>query len=111
VKPDPAHDTRPVYMRIAQPATRTRSPVIVQLVVDGSAKEQSYKPKGFKSDGESVGEWRVVLSPGQHRITVSIATRSDPQKPRQTWSAEVLAQPGRLSVLSLNANQGFEFAP
>jgi hypothetical protein len=27
------------------------------------------------------------------------------------WSAQINAQPGRLSVLSLEANRGFEFAP
>jgi ferredoxin len=61
---DPAHDQRPAYMRSALPTDRRRSPVIVQLEVDGRLQEHSYRAKGFKSDGASVGEWRELLSPG-----------------------------------------------
>lgn len=109
--PDPAHDPRPVHMRTAQPAQRTRSPVLVQIIVDGRPSEHVFRPKGFKSDGASVGELRVPLTPGGHRIEVSVATQRDPRAPRQSWSAEVTAVPGRLSVLSLEANRGYEFTP
>jgi ferredoxin len=109
--PDPAHDSRPIHMRTAQPAERTRSPVMVQIEVDGRSEEHAFRPKGFKSDGASVGELRRFLTPGPHQITVSIATQRDPLAPRRRWSAEVNARPGRLSVLSLDANNGFEFAP
>ena len=109
--PDPAHDTRPVHMRTAQPAERTRSPVLVQVIVDGRTQEHVFRPKGFKSDGASVGELRVLLTPGPHQIEVSVATQRDPGIPRQIWTAEVTAVPGRLAVLSLEANRGFEFAP
>jgi hypothetical protein len=98
-------------MRTAQPTERTRSPVIVQIEVDGRSEEHVFHPKGFKSDGSSVGELRRPLTPGPHRITVSVATQRDPLAPRRTWTAVVTAQPGRLSVLALDANQGFEFAP
>ncbi|MBI2516240.1 MAG: cytochrome b N-terminal domain-containing protein [Opitutae bacterium] len=109
--PDPAHDKRPVHMRTAQPAERTRSPVIVWLEIDGRSEEHTYQPKGFKSDGASVGELRVLLTPGRHRIAVRVATLRDPAAARQTWSAEIDAQSGRLAVLSLDGNRGFEFAP
>ncbi len=111
VQSDPALEKRPVHMRNAQPARRTRSPVIVRVDVDGLAQEHIYRPKGFKSDGASVGELRVPLAPGRHHISVSVASRRDPDAPRQTWSAEVDARPGRLAVLSLDGNHGFEFAP
>jgi len=109
--PDPAHDTRPIHMRTAQPAQRTRSPVIVQVVVDGRAVEQVFQPKGFKSDGFSVGEVRAVLTPGRHQVAVSVATHPAPNAPRQTWSAEINARPGRLTVLTLEANRGFQLEP
>jgi len=109
--PDPAHDTRPVHMRAAQPMQRTRSPVIVQLDVDGRLEEHTFRAKGFTSDGASVGELRVLLTPGAHRLSVKVATHSDPTAPRQTWTAEVTARPGRLSVLTLDSSRGFEFAP
>ena len=109
--PDSAHDARPVHMRAAQPAQRTRSPVIVQLDVDGRREEHTFRPKGFTSDGASVGELRVLLTPGPHRVSVHVATHADPTAPRQTWTAEVHARPGRLSVLTLDSNRGFEFVP
>lgn len=108
---DPAQDTRPVHMRTAQPAKRTRSPVIVRLEVDGRIEEHAYQPKGFKSDGTSVGELRVALTPGVHRITVSVATSPDPAVGRQSWSQEINARAGRLTVLTLESGSGFQFEP
>ncbi len=109
--PDPALDRRPVHMRTAQPTERTRSPVSVQLDVDGRTQVHVFRPKGFKSDGASVGELRLPLTPGRHRVTVSVATARNPDAARQTWSAEIDAQLGRLAVLSLEGNRGFEFSP
>jgi ferredoxin len=109
--PDPALDQRPVHMRTAQPAQRTRAPVTVRLEVDGRATERVFRPKGFKSDGLSVGELRVSLAPGRHLIAVSIATSADPAAARTSWSAEIEAQPRRLTVLSYEPSHGFQFAP
>jgi ferredoxin len=109
--PDPAHDPRPVHMRIAQPTQRMRSPVTVQITVDGRVRDQIFRPKGFKSDGFSVGELRMPLTPGAHRVAVSVATHLDPAAPRQNWTAEVKAVPGHLIVLTLEANRGFQFEP
>lgn len=109
--PDPAHDPRPVHMRTAQPAERNRSPVVVRLAVDGRAQERVFQPKGFKSDGASVGEMRVLLTPGVHEVAVSVATRREASAPRQTWKAQVRAVPGRLTVLTLEAGGGFQLEP
>jgi hypothetical protein len=109
--PDPAQDTRPVHMRTAQPAQRTRVPVTVQLEVDGHVHEHVFQPKGFKSDGLSVGEMRVPLAAGPHVVAVSIATSVDPAAARPTWSAEIQARPRRLTVLSYEPGHGFQFAP
>lgn len=49
--PDPAHDTRPVHLRTAQPAQRTRAPVTVRLVVDGRAEEHDYRPRDSSPTG------------------------------------------------------------
>ena len=106
--PDPAHDNRPKHMRTALPAQRTRSPVTVRLTVDGRAQEHVYRPKGLKSDGTSVGELRVPLSPGPHVISVSLATNADPAAVPQTWSATVEAQLRHLTVLSYAPGPGFQ---
>ena len=109
--PDPAHDTRPVHMRATQPAQRMRSPVTVQIIVDGRTEEHVFRAKGFQSDGFSVGELRVPLTPGIHRITVSVTTHTDPAASRQHWTTDVEAVPGRLTVLTLEANRGFQLEP
>ena len=109
--PDPALDTRPVHMRTALPVDRTRSPVVVRVTVDGKTQEQTYRPKGLQSDGASVGELRVPLSPGIHRISVAVATTPDPATPTRAWAGEVEAKEGRLSVLTYAADHGFELEP
>jgi ferredoxin len=108
---DPAHDTRPVHMRTALPADRTRMPVTVRLGIDGRVQEQVYQPKGFKSDGVSVGELRVPLAPGAHRITVEVMTTINPAGRPQMWAKEIEAKPRRIQVLSYEAQHGFQFTP
>ncbi|MBP9902902.1 MAG: cytochrome b N-terminal domain-containing protein [Verrucomicrobia bacterium] len=109
--PDPAHDTRPVHMRTALPAERTRVPVTVRLGVDGQVQEHVYQPKGLKSDGISVGELRVPLAPGAHHIKVEVVTTADPAGQPQVWAEEIKARSRRIQVLSYEAQHGFRFTP
>jgi ferredoxin len=109
--PDPAQDKRPVHMRTAQPAQRARAPVIVRLEVDGRGQEHSFRPKGLKSDGASVGELRVPLAPGRHQITVSLTTSPDANVAGEVWSAPIVAEPRRLTVLTYEAGHGFQLEP
>lgn len=109
--PDPAQDKRPVHMRTALPAQRTRAPVTVRLVVDGRETTHIFLPKGFKSDGSSVGELRVPLTPGPHQVKVSVATSADSATAPRAWSATVQAQSRRLTVLSYEAGPGFQLEP
>lgn len=109
--PDPAQDKRPVHMRTALPAQRTRAPVVVRLEVDGRAQEHVFRPKGLKSDGSSVGELRVPLTSGPHQVKVSVATSPDSAVAPRTWAAEVQARPRRLTVLSYEAGPGFQLEP
>ncbi|MCF7687501.1 MAG: cytochrome b N-terminal domain-containing protein [Cephaloticoccus sp.] len=109
--PDPANDTRPVHMRTALPAKRTRMPVVVRMAIDGQKQEHSFAPKGFKSDGSSAGDLRVPLEPGLHHIVVSVATSADPLAKLLTWSGEIEAQPRRYTVLSYEAAHGFQLEP
>jgi ferredoxin len=102
-----AQDNRLVHMRAATHANRTRSPVVVRLVIDGAMQEQVFRPKGVQADGASLGEIRVPLAPGPHRIAVSLATRPGADAPRAEWSAEVSAGPARLIVLAYEPGVGF----
>jgi len=109
--PAKAHDDRPVHMRAMVPAGRSRHPVVVELTVDERTSRQVYQPKGLKSDGTSVGEWRVPLTPGPHRVAVTVATGETPDAPRQTWTAEINAVEGRLVVLAFESASGFRLEP
>lgn len=109
--PDPAHDPRPIHMRTALPMQRTRAPVVIHLTVDGRDQERAFQPKGLESDGISVGELRVPLAPGRHQVTVRLASSPDPAAAPQTWSAEIEAQPRRLTVLSYETGRGFQLEP
>ena len=98
-------------MRTALPMQRTRHPVVIRLEVDGRIAERTFHPTGIQSDGASVGEWRVPLAPGRHRVTVKIDTGEAAEIPAQTWTAEVDARPARLIVLAFEATGGFQFEP
>jgi hypothetical protein len=84
---------------------------VVELAVDGHGGRQVYQPKGLKSDGTSVGEWRMPLTPGPHRVVVTVATGETPDAPRQTWTAEINAVEGRLIVLAFDSARGFQLEP
>ncbi|AOS43314.1 hypothetical protein Verru16b_00357 [Lacunisphaera limnophila] len=107
----PEQDDRPVHMRATAPAGRGRTVVVVSVDVDGLVQQQVYRPKGVKSDGASVGEWRVPLAPGGHRIAVSVARGAAPGAPRQEWTGEVLAVEGKLVVLSFDSATGYRLEP
>jgi ferredoxin len=104
-------DNRPVHMRTALPVRRTRHPVVIEIEADGFVERRVFPPKGIKSDGASVGEWRWPLTPGRHRLAVTVAASEAPDAPRQTWSAEVEARPGRVIVLAYEAAGGFQWEP
>lgn len=105
-------DTRPVHMRAALPARRTRHPVVVRVAIDGRVEERVIQPKGLAHDGVSVGEVRVRLASGVHRATVELWPRppalgGSPQR----WSADWLAQPRRRHVLAYEPESGFVWNP
>lgn len=103
-----ARDDRPAHMRAAMRTNRERSPVVIRVELDGAVQEHVFRPKGLKSDGASVGELRLPLTPGTHRLTLSLTTSADPAAPHQTWSGEILATAGRLFVVSYEPGPGFK---
>ncbi len=107
----PADDKRPVHMRAPLPVRRTRSPVVIRLEIDGVAEERVVRPKGLSADGVSVGEWRVPLAPGPHRVAVSIARHAGPDAPRQSWTGGITAAEHRVIVLAFDAIGGFVLEP
>jgi hypothetical protein len=103
----PVPDNRPVHMRTAAPVGRGRAAVVVSVEIDGRVARRVYRPKGLKSDGASVGEWRAPLTSGAHRIPVRVAAGEAPAAAHEDWSGEVQAVNGRLVVLSFDSATGF----
>lgn len=106
-----AKDNRPPHMRAAMRANRSRSPVTVRFTLDGREEVRVFKPKGLKSDGASIGEFRVPLAPGTHTVTLSLSTAADGQAEAQTWTETVTAEPGRLVVVAFEPGVGFHREP
>lgn len=105
----PAEDHRPIHMRGNQPAQRTRQPVVIHLEIDGHTEEHIARPKGLTSDGLSVGEVRVPLTPGTHRATVRVTTGDASAPP--TWTGEWRSTERRQHVLSFDPESGFRWEP
>ncbi|MDP1579661.1 MAG: cytochrome b N-terminal domain-containing protein [Candidatus Didemnitutus sp.] len=107
-----AQENRPAHMRAASiQVNRTRAPIVIRIESDGVTHEHVIQPKGFKSDGASIGEIRVPLTPGAHHVSLSVATNPDPDAPRQTWQGEVIAERGRLLVFAFDGGNGFVREP
>lgn len=102
-----AQDNRPIHMRAATRVNRSRSPVVVRLAIDGVEQEHVFRPKGLKADGASIGEIRLPLAPGPHRIEIALATRPGADGPTQRWQQEIVAAPARLVVVSYEPGAGF----
>ncbi len=107
-----AQQNRMAHMRAASiQVNRTRAPIVITIEVDGVAQEHIIQPKGFKSDGASIGELRLPLTPGPHRLALGLATRPGKDAPRLTWSGDVIAERGRLVVFTFDTGAGFSREP
>lgn len=100
-----AHDHRPVHMRGTIRANRARSPVVIRLEVDGVATEHIFAPKGWQSDGASIGTIRVPVTPGKHHVEVRLV--SGPGSAPAVWSGGFVAHRARLVVLTYEPGLGF----
>ncbi len=106
-----AADDRPVHMRAAMHTNRSRAPVTVRLELDGHAEEHVFQPKGFKSDGASIGELRRPLAVGAHTLRLSVSTAPGAESAAQVWEVSFTAEPGRLVVISFEPGTGFRREP
>ncbi len=102
-----AQDHRPIHMRAATHVNRARSSVVVRVANDGVEQEHVFRPKGLKTDGASIGEIRLPLAPGPHRIGLTLATRPGAEAPAQRWEQQITAECARLVVVSYEPGTGF----
>ena len=71
----------PVHMRKERVCERTRPPVRLQVLIDGTtALETSIAPSGIWKDGNSVSVERIPVALGAHRVSVAIGETTDPEE-------------------------------
>lgn len=102
---------RPVHMRGALPAGRTRAPVTVVVEIDGRRVERVFRPKGLQADGPSVGEVRLPVPPGPRQVVVTLLTSPQPDAVPLRWNGTIHARPRHRHVLAFELGSGFMPAP
>jgi len=69
----------PPHMRRDEICERGRASVRLRVEVDGAVRLAStYRPEGMRGDGPSIGVETLSLSPGEHRVVVSLGDSHDP---------------------------------
>lgn len=96
----------PPNMRAAQDCPRERSPVLVELEVDGVvAYRADVPPAGVQRDGLATLYHRMPIAAGSHRIVVRLRDR--PEGAFNHVKDETLAlAPGDALVIDFNASRG-----
>jgi hypothetical protein len=107
-KPSAEEQARlPPNMRAPEICPRERSPITVQVDVDGvRALERVAAPTGLSKDGAAAVYERLTVPAGERRITVSL---SDDVRARATpyqREAKVTLAPGQVLVIDFDAEKG-----
>lgn len=98
------------HMRNQASASRERVPVRLRITLDGRvAHDESYRPKGLKSDGPSVAVAQLGASPGVHAVLVQIADGPDTNLWTKEWTQQVDFEPRRRRVILFDTRNGFRF--
>jgi hypothetical protein len=96
----------PPNMRAPTVCPRQRSPVTVELDIDG---KQSYRhtalPSGLSKDGASAVYHRLELGAGSHRIAVRINDDARMQGFQYVHESTVLLKPAQILVIDLSAEK------
>ena len=97
----------PPNMRALQDCPRERSPVSVELELDGKRiAERVVAPSGLSRDGPSTVYARFPVPAGAHRLQVKVD--DSVRAPGPTWEREidVALAPGRVLVVDIDPEQG-----
>lgn len=93
----------PPNMRAPVRCPRERSPIVVELDIDGRpALRRSARPSGLSRDGASSVYHRIVVGAGAHRVAVRL--NDDARRPGFTHEREasVTLAPGRILVIDFD---------
>jgi len=97
----------PPTMRAPMECPRERSPITVQVDVDGvTALTRTAQPTGLSRDGSAAVYERLLVPAGERRIAVRL---SDDVRARETpyqREAAVTLAPGQVLVIDFDQNQG-----
>ncbi len=94
-------------MRAPQRCPRERSPVVVELDVDGAlVYHGSAMPSGLSKDGASAMYQRLMVAAGSHRIAVRL--NDDARKPGFSYvrEAAITLMPAQILVIDFDADKG-----
>ncbi len=96
----------PPNMRAAMDCPRERSPVKVEIEMDGQVIfAAEVPPSGFKKDGASTIYRRLPVAAGQHRFVARLRDRPEGDY-NYVHEESVNLAPGRAVVIDFSAGQG-----
>jgi hypothetical protein len=97
----------PPNMRAPTKCPRERSPVSIEVDVDGvAAVRRTAPPSGLSRDGASAVYQRLVVAAGEQRIAVRL--NDDARKPGPTYQREATVKlaPAQVLVIDFDAEKG-----
>ncbi|MFN0183574.1 MAG: hypothetical protein ACKVQR_07110 [Aquabacterium sp.] len=97
----------PPTMRAPEVCPRERSPVTVELDIDGRrALTRSAAPAGLSRDGASALYERLVVPAGERRIAVRLSDDQRPGAPVHRREATLRLAPGQVLVIDFDPSLG-----
>ena len=97
----------PPNMRAPMKCTRERSPVTIEVDVDGAkAYRQVAAPSGLSRDGASSVYQRLQVPAGEHRIAVRLKDSVSASGFTYTRDATVTLRPAQVLVIDFDAEKG-----
>lgn len=96
----------PPNMRVAEDCPRERSPVRIELTLDGElVYRDALKPAGLKRDMASTAYRRFIVSAGEHTLALRLSDRPDGEF-NYAYEANVRLAPAQLLVIDFKPESG-----
>lgn len=97
----------PPQMRAPLDCPRERSPVAVQVELDGHAViDESFPPAGLNRDGASAGYRRLAIRAGQHTLRVRLNDDARQGGFPYERTATLAVKPGQIVLIDFNPAKG-----
>lgn len=101
---------KPAHMRRPEVCERQRSPVRLQIHIDGQRQlERTLTPTGLWQDGSSLALERIDVEPGVHEVIVRIGDVSDETDWPHVERKRIEFTHGHRRVLLFDRNTGFQW--